>query len=378
VTLSAEESRRRRADDVRRRRRKRRLIWAGLGLAALAVAGGVSATVDSSDDHAVAPRPAVKRKARLPKPPGPIPGYLLIADRGNNRILLVDGRKRVLWRYPPYGHVAQFPFRFDDDAFFGPSFHKLITNQEDQHTLQVLSFPAGQVLWRYGHVNVRGSSPGYLNTPDDAYLLPNGLVSVADAYNCRVLFISHAHTIVRQFGRTRACVHDPPRSLGAVNGATPIFGGKEFLVSEIAGWIDGFSASGRLLWSFRAPASYPSDPQWLGGNRILLADYTRPGRALIVNTRGRVLWRYGPASGFGMLDHPSLALPLRNGLIAVNDDYRDRVVLISLATKRIVWQYGHAGIPGRRWGFLNTPDGMDLLPTARLKDVPAIRALAKP
>jgi hypothetical protein len=77
-----------------------------------------------------------------------------------------------------------------------------------------------------------------------------------------------------------------------------------------------------------------------------------------------------------MLDHPSLALPLRNGLIAINDDYRDRVVLVSLRTRRIVWQYGHTDVKGTRPGYLNTPDGMDLLPTSRLGDVPAIRALA--
>jgi hypothetical protein len=62
-----------------------------------------------------------------------------------------------------------------------------------------------------------------------------------------------------------------------------------------------------------------------------------------------------------MLDHPSLALPLGKGLIAVNDDYRDRVVVISVRTGRIVWQYGHTDRPGRRAGFLNTPDGLDLL-----------------
>ncbi|MGH2941103.1 MAG: hypothetical protein ACRDPE_23635 [Solirubrobacterales bacterium] len=35
-----------------------------------------------------------------------------------------------------------------------------------------------------------GSEPGYLHEPDDAYLLKNGDVSVADAENCRVLLIS--------------------------------------------------------------------------------------------------------------------------------------------------------------------------------------------
>jgi hypothetical protein len=375
----AAERRRRRAANTRRRRR-RRVAWLA-AVVALATAGGVGAAIDElgHDEHATtaASTPVRVRKVQpLPVPPGPIPGYLLIADRGNDRVLLVDGKKRILWRYPRRNLRPRFPFRFDDDAFFGPDFHTIISNQEDQHTLQVIAFPGGRMLWRYGHANVRGSAPGYLNTPDDAYLLPNGLRSVADAYNCRVLLISRAGNVVHQYGRTGGCVHDPPRSFGAVNGATPMPGGG-FLVSEIQGsWIDGITAAGRLLWSFRAPVSYPSDPQPVGRGRILLADYSRPGRALIVDTRGRVLWRYGPSSGPGMLDHPSLALPLGNGLIAINDDYRDRVVLVSLRTRRIVWQYGRTDVKGTRPGYLDTPDGMDLLPTSRLGEVPAIRALA--
>jgi hypothetical protein len=314
----------------------------------------------------------------LPLPPQPIPGYLLIADRGNNRALLVDGKKRILWRYPVRGIKPSYPFRFDDDTFFGPDLRTIISNQEDQHTIQVISFPGGRVLWHYGRANHPGSIPGYLHTPDDAYLLANGLVTVADAYNCRVLFISHDKRIVRQIGRTKGCVHNPPRSLGSVNGATPMPDGG-ILVSEIQGsWVDRFSSTGRLVWSMRAPVSYPSDPQWLGGGRILLADYAKPGHALIMTTHGRVLWRYGPASGPGMLNHPSLALRLRPGLIAVNDDFRHRVVLIDVARHRIVWQYGHTDVKGARLGYLNTPDGMDLLPYERMKTSTSLRALLSP
>jgi hypothetical protein len=309
-------------------------------------------------------------------PPQPIPGYLLIADRGNNRMLLVDGRKRILWRYPRPGAQPSMPFRFDDDTFFGPRADRIISNQEDQHTIQIISFPRGRLLWRYGHVNVRGSAPGYLNTPDDAYLLRNGLVTVADAYNCRVLFIARDHAVVRRYGNG-VCVHAPPRELGAVNGATPLPDGG-ILISEINGsWIDEIGPSGRLRWAVRAPVSYPSDPQLIAPNRILLADYARPGHALIMTSSGKVLWRYGPSSGPGALDHPSLAMRLEPGLIAINDDYRDRVVIVSIRTHRIVWQYGHTDLPGRRPGYLNTPDGLALLPTSAAEAHPAVRALVQ-
>ena len=326
---------------------------------------------------APAPQKRVKTAARAVTlaPPGPIPGYLLIADRGNNRMLLVDSKKRIFWRYPKPGVRPSMPFRFDDDTFFGPHADRIISNQEDQHTIQIVSFPAGRVLWRYGHVNIASSRRGYLNTPDDAYLLPSGIVTVADAYNCRVLFISHVHRIVRQYGTTGVCRHNPPRELGPINGATPLPDGGT-LVSEIKGsWVDDIGANGKLRWAVQAPVSYPSDPQLLAPNRILLADYARPGHALLMTRTGRVLWRYGPSSGPGELDHPSLATRIAPGLIAVNDDYRHRVVLISMRTKRIVWQYGHTDVAGRRSGYLNTPDGLDLLRTAAAQSRATTRSL---
>src|SRR5262249_25257303 len=176
----------------------------------------------------------------------------------------------------------------------------------------------------------------HLNWPDDAYVLPDGTLIVADASRCRILFIRQ-HRIVRQIGRTDGCVHDPPRALGAVNGDTPLPDGG-VLVSEINGsWIDNFSATGKLRWAFQAPLSYPSDPQPLPGGRILTADYASPGAAVIVNRQGRILWRYRPTSGWGVLSHPSLAIMLPNGNVAINDDFNHRVVVVDPHTRRIVW-----------------------------------------
>jgi hypothetical protein len=299
----------------------------------------------------------------------------LIADRGNDRMLLVNGKKRVLWSYPKPGEAPTMPFNFDDDTFFGARYDRIISNQEAQQTIEIISFPGRKVLWHYGHVNVAGSRRGYLHTPDDAYLLQNGVVVVADVGNCRVLFVSRKERPLRQIGTTGACGHDPPKLLGAPNGDTPGPGGK-ILVTEITGsWIDAVGPGNKVLWSVRAPVRYPSDAQWLGHGRILLADYSSPGHVLVMTRKGRVLWEYGPRSGPAALNHPSLALRLPNGLIAVNDDYRHRVVLIDPRRHRIVWQYGHTDQAGRAHGYLNIPDGMDFLPLAVAMNEPQIRHL---
>src|SRR5204863_9998900 len=108
----------------------------------------------------------------------------------------------------------------------------------------------------------------------------------------------------------------------------------------------------------------PAHAQLLHDRRILAPGFTNPGRIVIMTRDGRVTWSFGTDSGTNRLNKPSLAVMLPNGLIASNDDWNERVILIDPRTKRIVWQYGHTGVPGTAPGFLNKPDGLDLLPSA--------------
>jgi hypothetical protein len=305
---------------------------------------------------------------RVPPEPGvttaaaPFQGDLLIADRGNNRLLLVNAGKQILWAFPsPPRPAPAMGFYFPDDAFFVNHGTAIITNQEDQHTIEEIAYPSGQLLASYGHPNVPGSAPGYLNQPDDAYLLKNGDVTVADAKNCRILFLNPDFTYLSAIGHTGRCQHDIPNDVAYPNGDTPLADGN-FLVSEILGsYVDEVTMSGQVIWSLHLPIAYPSDPQQIGPDLYLVADYTRPGGLYEFTRQGRIVWSYTVPSGEGMLDHPSLAEVLPGGLICLNDDYRHRVVIIDPKTSQIVWQYGDTDVPGTAAGLLNTPDGFDLL-----------------
>ena len=288
-------------------------------------------------------------------------GFLMIADRGNNRIVVVDPQRRIVLQYPPAGVEALY---FDDDTFIEPGGEYVISNEEGDHTIVQINLRRRSQEVLFGHPGEPGSDATHLKEPDDAYMLPGGTVTVADAENCRILFI-RAHRIVRSYGQAGTCRHDPPGYFGQVNGDTPLPDGG-VLVSEIEGnWLDEIGPEGQLKWAVRAPVSYPSDPQPLPGGRVLLADYANPGHVLILDRQNRVLWRYGPSEGYGRLDHPSLAAPLPNGDVAVNDDYRDRVVVIDPRTNKIVWQYGQTDVAGTAAGYLNTPDGTDFIPAAQ-------------
>ena len=273
----------------------------------------------------------------------------------------------------PDGKVvwADSALRGPDDAFFTPGWRSIITNEEFNDTLTQVSMRRQRVVWHYGHAGIAGSSPGYLNTPDDAYRLPNGDTTVADIRNCRIVELSPRGTVVRILGGS--CVHDPPRGFASPNGDTPLPDGG-LLVTEIGGWIDRLDAHGRLVWSVRSPVSYPSDAQLLPNGRILVSAFTYPGRIVELTPSGKVTWSFGDSSGPNLLDKPSLAVRLPNGLIAANDDYGDRVILIDPRTRRIVWQYGHTGVASSAPGYLSKPDGLDFLPAR----VVPLRAGAEP
>jgi outer membrane protein assembly factor BamB len=292
---------------------------------------------------------------------GPLPGYLLIADRNNNRAILVSPSKRVVW--------ARGGLRGPDDTFFTPGYRTVITNEEFNDTLTEVSLRSRATVWRYGHDAVPGSSPGYLDSPDDAYRLPNGDTTLADIKNCRIVELTPAKRVRRILGGS--CVHDPPRGFSSPNGDTPLPDGG-LLVTEIGGWIDRLAADGHLVWSLRSPVSYPSDAQLLPDGNVLVAGFTNPGRIVEVTRSGRVVWSFGTNAGADELNSPSLALLLPNGFIAANDDWNHRVIVIDPRTHRIVWQYGHTGVSGRAPGYLDKPDGLDLLPSAIVARPPAV------
>jgi hypothetical protein len=290
-----------------------------------------------------------------------LPGTLLIADRGNNRLLEVNAAKKVIWSFPRPDDLRSGQVFFGpDDAFFAPGGRLIVTNQEEGQTLGIVDIHSHRLVWQYGHPFIRGSAPGYLDEPDDAYMLPDGLVTVADIRNCRILFISRARTVVRQYGRTGACIHDPPHTYASPNGDTPLPDGG-MLLTEIGGsHVVRLTARGKVVFDLALPwVAYPSDAQLLRDGSVLVSDYSYPGGIVRVSAHGKLLWRYAPARWQDRLNHPSLAIMLPNGLIAANDDWNDRVVLINPRSQRIVWQYGVTGVPGSAPGYLWVPDGID-------------------
>jgi len=295
---------------------------------------------------------------------GPFAGDLMIADRQNGRILIVDQARNIRWKFPVAGSLPAGQAFAADDAFLSPDGKTIVANEEMRQVIVRIDIATRRIVWEYGRYGVAGSGPGELNTPDDAYPLANGDVVVADIGNCRIIQINHAKHITRQWGTTGVCRDNAPRSYGSPNGDTPLPDGG-LLITEIKGSrVVRLDKAGHVVFDIHVPTRYPSDAHLDAKGNILVVDYSNPGAIIRLDVHGHVLWRYAPRSGIGRLDHPSLAIDLTSGLVAVNDDFRHRVLIIDPKTNRIVWQYGHTDTNGRAKGYLFTPDGIDQIPPA--------------
>src|SRR5215469_4175255 len=296
--------------------------------------------------------------------PQVLPADVLIADEDNDRLVLVDPQGRVRWEFPSSPAIpGEGGFRTPDDAFVSPDGQQIVATQEMYDSVSLVSIAGDRVVASYGHPGTPGSAPGFFSHPDDAMLLTGGDLLLADIVNCRILALAPGPwQVVRQFGTTSSCYHNPPVAFGSPNGVFPMADGN-FLVTEINGdWVDEMSLQGHVSWSTHPPGvAYPSDANEISPNRYLVSDYSSPGQIVIFDSAGRTLWRFRP-TGADALDHPSLAMPLPNGDILINDDYNDRVIVVDPQANRIVWQYGHTGVPGSAPGYLSNPDGVDLAP----------------
>jgi outer membrane protein assembly factor BamB len=318
-----------------------------------------AATATPITAHAVAPpAPATAAiPAGIPGDAAALGGFnVLIADRGNNRVLIVSPDKQIVWEYDFVGLPRSTGA---DDAFFADGGKSIIVSLEHQQVIELIDIATKQVTWHYGDFGKRGARDGRLNFPDDAYQLASGDVMVADIRNCRILEIAPDGGIVRQAGITDRC-GSTPTLFASPNGDTPLPDGR-VLVSTIRDHsLIELDANWQQVLKLSLPVRYPSDPQLTGAGNFLVSSYTHPGRIIEIARDGKLVWDY-TAAGEGGLNRPSLAIELPNGNIMANDDLNHRVIVVDKASKKILWQYGVTGRRGTAPGYLAIPDGLDII-----------------
>lgn len=111
-----------------------------------------------------------------------------------------------------------------------------------------------------------------------------------------------------------------------------------------------------------------SDPSVLPGP-VLIADRDN-NRLLEVSPDGRVVWRF-PARGdlaagqtFKLPDDAFFSPDGHRVIVTQEDDFA--ISVIDLARGRIVYRYGHPGVPGSEPGYVHNPDDAMLMPSGNI------------
>jgi len=108
-----------------------------------------------------------------------------------------------------------------------------------------------------------------------------------------------------------------------------------------------------------------SDPSVLPGP-VLIADSDN-NRLLEVSPDGRVLWRFpapgdlAPGETFRVPDDAFFSPDGHQVVVTQEDDFV--ISVIDLASHRIIYRYGHPGVPGSEPGYLHNPDDAMLMPS---------------
>jgi outer membrane protein assembly factor BamB len=361
---SAAELAQRRAEERAQRRRagRQRLLVLVLGVVVVVVvvvlvtsggSGKPPATTSTGNQLAAAGTGAGYLAAGSSAPV--LPANILVADRNNNRLVVISPLGQVVWTQPLTG---------PSDAFLSLTGRSIVVTEPGSFVALQLAVSDRHVLYRYGHSGHPGVADNRLHDPETAQELSDGRLVIADKSNCRILFLAPpSHRPVAKLGAPGACLHEPPKNFGYPDAVFPALSGGGIVVTEVdPPWIDLLNSADAVTAQLRVPTlSVPDDANEYAAGDLIATSHSHPGAVEEVTTAGKVLWSYGPTSGPGELDKPSLAVRLPGGDVLVCDSDNDRIIVVDPQTNTIVWQYGHTHVPGSRPGYLHTPDSAVLV-----------------
>jgi hypothetical protein len=185
-----------------------------------------------------------------------------------------------------------------------------------------------------------------LSPAAQAQLVDKRHVLISDQFNNRVIEVNRAtHQVVWTFGNGSDVAG--PHSVVGVNDA------------ERFGSLTLISGTG-------IPAATPPLPGCSDA-----ANGCPDNRVFIVDLAGNIVWQYGQAgvtgSGPNQLNTPVAAVflsgfPGHPGFgVLITDQGNQRIILVNLFTKQIVWQYGTTGVVGIGPNQLNNPNSAEVL-----------------
>ena len=276
-----------------------------------------------------------------------------IADRGNDRLLAPQRPQPGRLALPAREAARRRPAASTSPTTPSSSTtaRAIISNQEhNEHDRRDRLSRRGSSSGPYGHPRVTGLRPGLpARRPTTPTCSTNGHDHASPTPRTAASCSSTRRTSASstRSAPPDACTHDPPSALGSPNGDTPLAERQppglrdQRLLDRRVHPARASSSGASSCRSATRPTPSSSAPT------ATSSPTTRARAGSSSSTgAGKILYRYQPAGGPGMLNHPSPRRASAQRRFMVNDDYRDRMVAIDPSTKALVWQYGVTGHPG--------------------------------
>jgi hypothetical protein len=249
----------------------------------------------------------------IPAASPPLPGC---SDPVNgcpdNRVFLVNRGGNIVWQYGMAG-VGGSGF----DQLNTPVQASLLNHFQRRHGLLVLiADQANQrvivvdrqkrLLWQYGTTGVSGNGPNQLNNPNSAQLLDNGDVLISDESNNRAIEVNTDGTIVHTY-----------TAGGTLNGvafASRLANGDTLITDSNNNRIVEVDAQDHIVWQYATntmagsnPNPLPTRAVQLRNGDILISDQFNQ-RVIEINRNKQIVFQQGQlnvaGSGFNRLNGP--------------------------------------------------------------------------
>lgn len=139
---------------------------------------------------------------------GIYPGLVNEALNGvaDSRVILVNHKKEIIWQYGQFGKIGSLGGLLDTPSYaiFLPSEDSnkggirgnfLITDKGNHRIIEVNG--KGEIIWQYPGLNI--TEEGRLRSPNTAERLSCGHFLIADEDNKRAIEINHKHEVIKVF-----------------------------------------------------------------------------------------------------------------------------------------------------------------------------------
>jgi hypothetical protein len=230
----------------------------------------------------------------------------------DNRVFIVGPEGHILWQYGQAGVTGSGPNQLNTPVqslilttFPGhPGVHVLIADQGNQRIILVNLF--GEIVWQYGTTGVAGDGPNQLNNPNSGEVLENGHILIADESNNRVIEITPGGKILKSF-TAGGTVSGAAFASRLKNGDTLISDSLNNRIVEV-NWDD------KIVWQYVTNTASDSNPnpqptrgiRLENGNTLISDQFNN--RVIEVTPAGKIVFQQGMTNvggnGFNQLNGP--------------------------------------------------------------------------